>query len=113
MKNFSGKLIDAAAPTEEAEIESLKRYGWSDVEIASMTPAQRRRAFQEAAETDDFRRKQAADQPATAPAPSTDEAGEEVPPERGSATPGGPEPSPSAGAAPAAGNASEGAPSAR
>jgi|ERR1700730_752205 len=100
MKNFSGKLIDAAAPTEEAEIESLKRYGWSDVEIASMTPAQRRREFQEAVETDDFLRKQAADQPATAPAPSTDEAGEEVPPERGSATPGGPEPSPSAGAAP-------------
>jgi hypothetical protein len=27
-------------PTEQAEIEGLKRYGWSDVEIASMTPDQ-------------------------------------------------------------------------
>src|ERR1700730_601171 len=93
MKNFRGKIIDAAAPTEQAEIEGLKRYGWSDEEIASMTPAQRRHEFQEAVESEEFLPKQGADHAATAP-------GGEVPPERGSATPGGTEPSPSAGAAP-------------
>jgi hypothetical protein len=54
MKNFSGKIIDAAAPTEQAEIEGLKRYGRSDEEIASMTPAQRRHEFQEAVESEEF-----------------------------------------------------------
>src|SRR5258708_35904312 len=83
MKNFSGKLIDAAAPTEEAEIESLKRYGWNDVQIASMTPAQQRREFQEAVETDDFLREQAANQASTAPALPKPEGGGEGPPSGG------------------------------
>jgi hypothetical protein len=56
MKNFSGKLIYGDAPSELSEIEGLKRYGWSDVEIAAMTPAQRRREFQEAMEIDDIPR---------------------------------------------------------
>lgn len=34
--------------TEQTEIDGLKRHGWTDEEIASMTPAQRRREFQEA-----------------------------------------------------------------
>jgi hypothetical protein len=79
MKNSSGKID---APTEQAEIEGLKRYGWSDAEIASMTPAQRRREFQEATEIDDFLlREQAADHAATAPPPRP-EGGEEVAPRR-------------------------------
>jgi len=92
MKNFSGKLI-YDAPTEQAEIEGLKRYGWSDVEVASMTPAQRRREFQEAMEIDDLLREQAANQAATAPGPRRPEGGGEVPPEAGTSTPPGPEPS--------------------
>jgi hypothetical protein len=96
MKNFSGKLI-YDAPTEQAEIEGLKRHGWSDVEIASMTPAQRRREFQEAMEIDNFLREQAADQAATAPGPPRSEGGGEVPPEGGTSTPAGPEPAPTGG----------------
>ncbi len=99
MKNFSGKLIDAAAPTEEAEIESLKRYGWNDVQIASMTPAQQRREFQEAVETDDFLREQAANQASTAPALPKPEGGGEGPPSGGTSPPPGPEPSPTCGEA--------------
>src|SRR5579859_2589621 len=48
MTNSSEKTIDAAAPTEQAEIDALKRYGWSDEEISSMTPAQRREEFHDA-----------------------------------------------------------------
>jgi hypothetical protein len=100
MQNFSGKLIYAAAPTEQAEIEGLKRFGWSDLEIASMTPAQRRREFQEAMEIDDSLREQGADHAATAPAPPKPETRGEPPPESGgSATPRGPNPSPSSVAA--------------
>jgi hypothetical protein len=40
-----------AAPTEQIEIEALKRYGWSDDEIAGMSPAQRRAEFQDAMAT--------------------------------------------------------------
>jgi hypothetical protein len=53
MKNFSEKLIYGDAPTEQAEIEGLKRYGWTDDEITSMTPVQRRREFEEAIEGSD------------------------------------------------------------
>ena len=44
---------DAASLTqsEQIDIEALKRYGWTDDEIAGMTPAQRRAEFQEAMET--------------------------------------------------------------
>jgi hypothetical protein len=98
MENFNGKLIYGDAPTEQAEIEGLKRYGWSDVEIASMTPAQRRRELQEAMEIDDFLlREQAADHAATAPPPRP-EGGEEVAPEAGTSTPPRPEPCPIGGA---------------
>jgi hypothetical protein len=40
-----------SAPTEQTEIEALKRYGWGDDEIAGMSPKQRRQFFQEATET--------------------------------------------------------------
>jgi hypothetical protein len=100
MKNFSGKLVYGDAPTEQAEIDGLKRYGWSDVEIASMTPAQRRREFQEAMEIDDFLPEQAADQAATAPGPPTPDGGGEMAPEAGTTPPPGPEPSPTGGAPP-------------
>jgi hypothetical protein len=39
------------APTEQTEIEALKRYGWSEEQIADMSPAARRREFQEPMET--------------------------------------------------------------
>jgi hypothetical protein len=45
------KGTTGGAPTEQTEIEALKRYGWSDEEIASMTPAQRRAEFQDAMAT--------------------------------------------------------------
>jgi hypothetical protein len=51
MKNFSGKLISGDAPTEQAEIEGLKRYGWSEEQIASMTPAERRRESRSSADS--------------------------------------------------------------
>jgi hypothetical protein len=98
MKNFSGKLISGGAPTEQAEIEGLKRYGWSEEQIASMTPAQRRREFQEAMEIDDFLREQPADEAATSPGQPRPEAARQVPPEAGTSTPPGPEPPPTGGA---------------
>jgi hypothetical protein len=97
MKNFCGKLIYADAPPDQAETEALRRYGWSDDEIAGMTAAQRRAEFQEAMEID-FLREQAADQVATAPGPLRPDGGREVPPEAGTSTPPGPEPSPTGGA---------------
>jgi len=42
---------EAVPNTERTEIEGLKRHGWTDEEIASMTPAQRRAEFQEAMAT--------------------------------------------------------------
>jgi hypothetical protein len=100
MKDFSGKLIYGNAPTEQTEIEALKRYGWSDDEIAGMTPGQRRREFQEAMESDDFLSEQAANQASTAPALPKPEGGGEGPPPGGTNTPPDPEPSPSGGGAP-------------
>lgn len=40
-----------AAPTKQTEIEGVKRHGWSDNEIAAMSPVMRRPEFQEAMET--------------------------------------------------------------
>jgi hypothetical protein len=98
MKDFSGKLIYGNGPTEQTEIEALKRYGWSDDDIAGMTPGQRRREFQEAMESDDFLSEQAANQASTAPALPKPEGGGEGPPLGGTSTPPGPEPSPTGGA---------------
>jgi len=64
-----------------------------------MTPAQQRHEFQEAVETDEFPRQEATNHVVTEPAPPERETGGEVPPERGNASPGGPEPSPRAGGA--------------
>src|SRR6266403_2111277 len=87
MKNFSGKLIYVDAPTEQAEIEGLKRNGWTDNEIAGMTPAQRRREFQEAMEIDDFPREQSAKEPAAAPGLLKPEGGDQGPAEGAPGTP--------------------------
>jgi len=64
-----------------------------------MTPAQRRREFRDAMKID--LPEQAADDAATVQTSPKPGAGGERPPERSSAIPTGPEPSPSAGAAPA------------
>ncbi len=94
MKNFSEKSIHAATPTAQAEIEALKRYGWTDDEIASMTPAQRRAEFQDAMGIDDIPREQAVDQAVSARGSPGPEAGEPDGPEAATggerATPEGP-----------------------
>jgi len=87
MKNFSGKLIYGDAPTEQAEIEGLKRYGWTDDEITSMTPVQRRREFEEAMEIDDFLREQSAREAAAAPGLPRPEGGGQGPAEGAPGTP--------------------------
>jgi hypothetical protein len=99
MKNFSEKLINPAAPTEQAEIEALKQYGWTDEEIADMSPSVRRQLFQEAMGIDDFPREQAVDQAVSARGSPRPEGGEPGGPE--AATGGEPEtPKRSTGGAP-------------
>jgi hypothetical protein len=94
MKDANGTPIFGNAPTEQIEIEALRRHGWSDDEIVGMTPEQRRREFQEAIASEDFLSGQSENQAAIAPALPKPEGGAEVPPSGGTSTPPGPEPSP-------------------